>query len=210
MKKSYDDSTFVGRTLIAFKCDNLRQLANMLEKFPQDLSNRIRIETFEKLIKKEAKKRSINFNWIKTGQGGMLINKETGQYPEEISETPSNHPTNDRQPVYIPPDHLLRKAEKVLKSNSSFRRALDSNIESFYEAIELREDLDVARAELKQYKITLKEQNKLIEQQQHEIDNMKSIIAAGSQTISQQHNDIETLKAQVDSLNATIFAIKSA
>ena len=191
MKKSYDTSTIIGRAIIAFKCKTMVELANIFDLFPQDLSNRLRRNSFIDLIEDEAKKRNINLNWIKTGQG-------------EMTETPSNHISNQS------PEDLLRKAAKVLRSNSSFCRALDSNIESFHEAIKLREDLDVARAELKQYQITLEEQNKLIEQQQHEIENMKSIIAAGSQTISQQHNDIETLKAQVDSLNATIFAIKSA
>lgn len=190
MKKSYDTSTLIGRTIIAFKCKTMVELANIFDLFPQDLSNRLRRNSFIDLIEDEAKKRNINLDWIKTGQGEM-----TSIYSNTSSQSPED---------------LLRKAAKVLRTDSSFCRALDSNIESFHEAIKLREDLDVARAELKQYQITLKEQNKLIEQQQHEIENMKSIIAAGSQTISQQHNDIETLKAQVDSLNATIFAIKSA
>jgi len=73
MKKRYDKSTMIGRAVIAFECTSLAQLAKIFDLFPQDLSNRIRRETFLELIENEAKKRNINLDWIKTGSGSMIV-----------------------------------------------------------------------------------------------------------------------------------------
>ncbi len=103
---------------------------------------------------------------------------------------------NESHSPYPTPDTLLRKAAKVLRSNSSFRSALNSNIESFHEAIELREELDIAQVELKQCQIMLANQTVKIDglQQRNE----------------QQQQEIEVLKAQVKLLSDQLLTIKSA
>ena len=75
MKKRYDKNTMVGRAVIAFGCKSLAQLSNIFGLFPQDLSNRIRRNTFLELIENEAEKRNINVGWIKTGNGSMFLSE---------------------------------------------------------------------------------------------------------------------------------------
>lgn len=169
MKKNFD-SEVIRRTLIALDLKKINDIARLLNISQQNINGYIKRGTFLKLVEPELYKRKINLDWILTGQGEMI-------------STPSNH-ISEQNSTYtsIPditsqaPDDLLRKAAKVLRSNSSFRAALDSNIQSFHEAIELREDLDVARAELKQCQIILAEQTKLLTQQRVEIENLKDHI----------------------------------
>jgi predicted RNase H-like nuclease (RuvC/YqgF family) len=220
MVKNINIDLIIERAMVAFGVKNQEQLADILNISPSDLSARKRRGTLTKLIEKEADRHNKNYNWIKTGQGKMQDMQNNASAHALTSDT-SRSSVREQQSDCPSPDILLRKAAKVLRSNSSFCRALDSNIESFHEAIELREDLDIARAELKQCQVTLAEQNTLIAQQnekinqqnqklnqQHsEIENFNSMLADEKRTTGRLNGEVEKLKAQVESL---LLSIKSA
>lgn len=76
-KLNVNDNSYVKRVIIAFKCNSLTQVANIIGLSRQDLNNRISSGTFDKLIIQEAQKRNINYDWIKSGQGNMTFTTES-------------------------------------------------------------------------------------------------------------------------------------
>ncbi len=158
-------------------------------------------------------------NSDKANQEKVLLTSSNNVSEEDTSykKTPPNVPSRS-------PDDLLSQAARVLRSKSSFQEALDSNIRSFHEAVVLREDLDVARAELKQCKETLKEQKNQISMQNEKIENLKILLDEEKIIVQQLMNDNEFFKtkinsltnenknliSQVNSLNEELLKIKTA
>lgn len=110
-------------------------------------------------------------------QISLHFNKPLEWLLEETAEIkpPTNAPTKEPSPSYPDPDPelLLQQTAKILRTNSSFRKALDSNIQAFHEAVTMREDLDVARAQLNECQILLHQQAQRIEHLEAELKSMR-------------------------------------
>lgn len=91
------------RTLIAFECKNQEQLADIFRISPSDLSARKNRGTLTKLIEKEAYRRNLSYDWIKTGQGSMTVGHSNGT-PTGINE--SQAPYNGDHPAINTPPHI--------------------------------------------------------------------------------------------------------
>lgn len=75
----------------------------------------------------------------------------TGHGSSSISEPHADYSASHRTPPESSyPDHLVHKTRTVLTSDTVFRRALDSNIEAFHEAVTMKEQLAATKAALSQ------------------------------------------------------------
>lgn len=157
----------IKRTLIALDLKKVKDIAILLNTTAQNINGYIDRGTFINLIEAELIKKDINPLWVETGNGPMkkiqLYGISDQSHTSAISDSPGSYPE---------PDHLIRKTTKVLQSDTAFRRALDSNIEAFHEAVMLREDLLSTRQQLTECQRLLKEQNRTIEsmQTQHALE----------------------------------------
>lgn len=139
MKKSYDKSTLVGRTIIAFECNSLRQLSKIFNIFPQDISNRIRRKTFLPLIEEEASKRNININWIITGRGEMMLKDGVS---EQMVASGNNIDFDDLTPDTL---QIVNKVINILELKNMYSKILKDAISGIYLAAINQDDLDKAR-----------------------------------------------------------------
>lgn len=116
----------------------------------------------------------------------------TGEYESPADTISPRNTAAEVTAPYSDPDHLIRKTAKVLRSNSSFCKALDSNIEAFHEAVEMREELDIARAQIADC--------------QHQLDQHKQ-----EMTDMKTHYEsvISDLRAKISALEETKSAAKS-
>jgi hypothetical protein len=160
----------IERAMIAFGCESQKQLADLFMISAEDFSNRKRRGTLTKLIEKEAYRNHKSYEWIKTGHGSMKIDKSDAKYLG-ADESPSNSLPAEPNTQYPDPDHLIRKTAKILRSNTSFCKALDSNIEAFHEAIILREELDATKASLYECQNQIADQRKTMEMMQRKHEN---------------------------------------
>lgn len=93
-------------------------------------------------------KRNIDLKWIETGvasSDGMAAVKCSA-----VAEPNADYPSHRITPENSYPDTLVHKTRAVLNSDSVFRRALDSNIEAFHEAVTMKERLAATEAKLAQ------------------------------------------------------------
>lgn len=144
MNKNIEIDIIIERALVAFGCKKQEQLADMLNISASDFSARKRRGTLTKLIEKKAYKNNISYDWIKTGQGEMMAGSGTGTPISEPQTAYHGHPPSS----YEHP--LIKKTRTVLESDSVYRRALDSNIEAFHEAVRTRDELQCCRVEISQ------------------------------------------------------------
>lgn len=93
-------------------------------------------------------------------------------------------PIHEPHSSYLDSDILIRKTAKVLRSDTSFRKALDSNIEAFHEAVVMREELDIAKAELADCRHQIAQQN-------HNIETMREQHAIEMQELRDQINKMQ-------------------
>lgn len=115
--------------------------------------------------------------WLLTGQGEMMMNYKP-------AEEKNNQIITDTQEQYsCHNDNLMEKTAEILQTNSVFKKALDSNIVAFHEAIKLRTDLSVTQTKLK------KCQSDLIETQS-ELHDCKSEIAELRQELNNLKNSL--------------------
>lgn len=140
MEKSFDKE-IIRRTLIALNLKNVNDIARLTGISQQNLNGYIKRGTFLKVVDSELYKRKINLDWIKTGQGNMMI-EAPGAAPISEAQQPysnsSNHKTSD----------LLIKTASVLESTTVFSGALKSNIEAFHTAIKFEAELDDANRKI--------------------------------------------------------------
>lgn len=95
MNEKTKNKLIIERAKIAFKCSSQKQLAELFHISPEDLSNRKRRGTFTELIEIEAYNRDINYDWILTGNGSMILSEAKSsqrvvddlEYSEGISTT---------------------------------------------------------------------------------------------------------------------------
>jgi hypothetical protein len=124
----------IERTMRAFGVNNQEQLSDIFNISPQDFSGRKRRGSILKLIEKEAFRRGISYDWIKTGVGSMII--------EQAGSTAVAEP----QAPYTgtaPPGigSLIDQTIEVLKSDTKYARALKENIEAFHQAVSERKKI---------------------------------------------------------------------
>lgn len=137
MNEKVNIELIIERAMIAFKCGNQKQLADLFKVSPEDLSNRKRRGTLTKLIEKEAYRNKISYDWIKTGQGNM----KNGRYETAVS--PAN-PVSDTDTAYQSKNNtadLVHKTRAVLGSNTAYSTALKDIIVAYYEATICQEEL---------------------------------------------------------------------
>ena len=150
------------------KCDNQKQLAELLNISPEDLSNRKRRGTLTKLIEIEAYKRNINFDWIKTGEGDVI---ETGTHESQTGHVAESVESYNAKPQPKISD-LLHKTAMILESPTVFSTALKSNIEAFHYAMDCEDML----AEAKQMQ---QESNKRIARLEADVTELKKGLSEG-------------------------------
>ena len=146
----------------AFGCTSQKELAEFLKISAEDLSNRKRRGTLTKLIEEKAFENNIDFKWIETGvasSDGMAAVK-CSAVTESLADYPAPHRIS---PETSYPDTLVHKTRAVLNSDSVFRRALDSNIEAFHEAVTMKERLAATEAKLAQCERCIEEMKVEIE-----------------------------------------------
>jgi polyhydroxyalkanoate synthesis regulator phasin len=174
MNNSYE---IVNNAMIALGYKTKRELAKALNISPSDLNNRTKSGTINELLIDLAVHKNVNINWILTGQGEMMMNYKP-------AEEKNHHTIMDIQEQYsCQNDNLMEKTAEILQTNSVFKKALDSNIVAFHEAIKLRTDLSVTQAKLK------KCQSDLIETQS-ELHDCKSEIAELRQELNNLKNSL--------------------
>jgi hypothetical protein len=123
--------------MIALNCKKVNEIANIFNVSPQNLNGYMDRGTFIKLIAPEIYKRKINIDWIKTGNGNMMIDTQTSAVAE--SQPPYN--ANSTAPRI---SELLTKTAAVLESSTIFSSALKSNIDAFHHALHCEEQLAIA------------------------------------------------------------------
>lgn len=162
MKKNIDNP-IVQRILKAFNFAKLSELYGLIGTTSQNINGMINRGTLIKNFEVELVKRKINLDWVKTGQGNMT--SFDVNYPTS-GESPSNSPVKDD------PDHLWKKISHIYRTDSEFKTALDSNINAFHAAINLRHDLDVAQAKLTQFEAKFEAQQNIITEMRAEIKSL--------------------------------------
>lgn len=135
MDENINIALVIERTLLAFNCTSQKQLADIFNISPEDLSARKRRGTLLKLIEKEAFRRKISYDWIITGEGSKTFGHGTGtRISEPISEYNHSGSISDS----------LAKTAAILESKSIFSHALSSNIEAFHYALIIEKKLNIA------------------------------------------------------------------
>lgn len=91
----------------------------------------------------------VSSEWLLHGEGSL--NTDTSPTGcSMIAEPNADYPSHRISPETSYPDTLVHKTRAVLNSDSVFRRALDSNIEAFHEAVTIKERLANNEARLAQ------------------------------------------------------------
>lgn len=169
----------IERAMVAFNARKKEQLADILGISPSDFSGRKRRGTLIKLIEKEAFKRNISYDWIKTGDGSMTTGAGIGE------QQPSYHPNNAM--AQLAPDitpipsslpitrtqDLLSKTAAIIESRTLFADALKSNIEAFHVGLSLQQDLAASRAMLNQHTTIIEQQSKTIQDQESRMNTVE-------------------------------------
>jgi hypothetical protein len=164
MDENINIQLIIDRAKIAFGKNTQEQLADLFDISPDDFSKRKKRGTLIKLIEKEAYRQHISYDWIKTGEGEMIArqDKKSVINEQETFYSASSSAISNS-------DSLLDKTAQVLGTDSVFRKALDSNIHAFHEAISIRRELQVTKALLIQCQAQLAEQHNVIENLQAQI-----------------------------------------
>lgn len=164
-EKKYQNLDYeaIGRRIKSLR-DNMQQseFAKLFDICQQDISKieRAKLKPSPDLLLKISLRFGKSVEWLMTGQYDM--------------KKPPDVKVCEDATTYHDPDPLIRKTAKILRSNTSFRRALDSNIEAFHEAVLLREDLDVAMVELSECRAELNSQKKIIEEMRIKISQLEA------------------------------------
>ena len=135
--------------MIAFKCTKVNDIAALFGVSPQNLNGYLDRGTFINLIRNEASKRNIDLKWIETGvtASDEMAAVKCSAVAEPNADYPAPHRISPENSYH---DTLVKKTITVLSSDSVFRRALDSNIEAFHEAVTIKERLANNEARLAQ------------------------------------------------------------
>lgn len=141
----------IKRAMMALECKKISDIALLFKISPQNLNGYIDRETFIDLIEPELYKRDISVEWVKTGQGKMML--EYGK----VAEQNKSYAGYDVTPPKI--SDLLSKTASILESQSTYSIALKSNIIAFHHAVTCEEQLDMANKRID----TLEEHVKSIE-----------------------------------------------
>lgn len=169
MKKNIID-TPTRRAIRAFGCKNQKQLSKLIGISDADFSNRKRRGTLSRLLEMEAYKRSVNANWLLTGQGEM--NAVTAQIPSGQLKLAPHAPTipegsrTDKDAIKASPraetekEQILTLVGKILDSgNDGVANALIKNVEEFARAVDTaveltscQERLDVMQSQINELK----------------------------------------------------------
>lgn len=178
----------IERAMVAFKVRKKEHLADLLGISASDFSGRKRRGTLIKLIEKEAFKRNISYDWIKTGEGSMTAGSGIGEQQAPYSQNMAQHapditPLPSSLPVTRTQD-LLSKTAAIIESRSLFSDALKSNIEAFHVGLSLQQDLAASRAMLNQHTTLIEKQSKIIEDQESRMN-----------TVEEKLKSMETKKA---------------
>jgi septal ring factor EnvC (AmiA/AmiB activator) len=186
MVNNIEINLIIDRAKIAFGAGTQEQLAVIFNISASDFSKRKRSGTLIKLIEKEAYLKNISYDWIKTGRGSMKSEAySAAEYPCP-DQSPTRSPMVELNHQYSDPDQLIRKTAKILRSNTSFCKALDSNIEAFHEAIVLREELDATKATLYECQNQIVEQKKSIEMMRVQHDSEMNELRAQMKAMSEK------------------------
>lgn len=166
--------SIIERAKEAFGARNQEHLAEIFGILPSDFSKRKKSGTLTKLIEKEAYRRHISYDWIRTGHGSKSVGHGTGPF---IGEQDPSYQVNMAQTAPdITPIHpsslpvtrtqdLLSKTAAIIESRTLFADALKSNIEAFHVGLSLQQDLAASRAMLIQHTSIIEKQNQTIEEQ---------------------------------------------
>lgn len=144
MNEKVNIELIIERAMTAFNCKTQKQLADLFNTSPENLSNKKRRGTLTKLIEKEADRNKINYDWIKTGQGEMMTgaNVASCKMDSIVREalTPYTSPTkfspSDPHPDIQEAIKYTITAFKILTSGTGYASALRENIIWFDEAVD--------------------------------------------------------------------------